>query len=78
MTSYLQNSKSYQTHILQQKCFYGYNDSYRVSFQSVDVNLVFFGIRASDPPPPCDRLLTHEHHRHVILLIIIFLTEQTK
>ena len=39
MTSYLQNQKSYQPHILRQECFYGYNNSRKVSLQSVDVNL---------------------------------------
>ena len=42
VTSYLQNWESYQTQSLHQKCFYGHNDSCRVSFQSVDVNLDFW------------------------------------
>ena len=42
MTSYLQNKKSYHAQILHQECFYGYNDSCKVSFQSVDVNLDFW------------------------------------
>ena len=49
MTSYLQNWKSYQPQILHEECFYGYNDSCKVSFQPVDVNLDF-GIRASEAP----------------------------
>ena len=54
MTSYLQNYKSYQAQILHQECFYGYNDSRKVSFQSVDVNLDFWHL----PPPlgPGERL----------------------
>ena len=36
MTSYLKN---YQPQILHEECFYGCNDSRKVSFQSVDVNL---------------------------------------
>ena len=51
MTSYLQN----YTQILHQECFYGHNDSCKVSFQLVDVNLDF-GIWASDPPGPGERL----------------------
>ena len=49
MTSYFQNYKSHQPQILHQECFYGCNDSCKVSFQLVDVNLDF-GIRASEPP----------------------------
>ena len=41
VTSYLQNWKSYRPEILNQACFNGCNDSYKVSFQSVDVNLDF-------------------------------------
>ena len=51
MTSYLQNKKSYQPQILHEECFYGYNDSCKVSFQSVDVNLDFC-IWAFEPPSP--------------------------
>ena len=39
MTSYLQNWKP---QILRQECFYGYNDSCKVSFQLVDANLDFW------------------------------------
>ena len=49
MTSYLQNWKSYQPQILHQECFYGYDDSCKVSFQSVMLTLIF-GIWASEPP----------------------------
>ena len=40
--SYLQNWRSYQPQILHQECFYGYNESCKVSLQSVDVNLDFW------------------------------------
>ena len=60
VTSYLQNWKSYQTQILHQECFYGYNDSCKVSFQSVDVNLDFWHDVNLDfcpfPPGPGERL----------------------
>ena len=42
MTSYLQNQKSYQSKTVHQECFYGDNDSCKVSIQSVDVNLDFW------------------------------------
>ena len=38
---YFQNEKSHYAQILHPECFYGYNDSRQVSFQSVDVNLDF-------------------------------------
>ena len=50
---------SYQPQILHQECFYGYNDSRKVSLQSVDVNLDFWhlGIWASELPfGPGERL----------------------
>ena len=50
MTSYLQNWKSCQTHILHQECFYGYNDSCKVSFQSVDVKLDFLHLGPPSHP----------------------------
>ena len=56
MMSYLQNQRSYQTQILHQKCFYGHNDSYHVSFQSADVNLDFWRLGHWAIPGPGDRL----------------------
>ena len=42
MMPYLQNQKSYQPQSLHQEYFYGYNKSFKVSFQSVDVDLDFW------------------------------------
>ena len=50
MTSYLQNYKSYHTQILHQASFYGYYESFKISFQSVDYNYDFW------PPGPGERL----------------------
>ena len=78
MTSYLQHQKSYQPQILHQECFYGYNDSYKVSFQSVDVNLDF-GIRAFEPPPgPGERLKLAGPDRVKILFVLFFAVRQLR
>ena len=43
--------------MLHQECFYGDNDSCKVSFQSIDVNLDFWRLGLLAPPPgPGERL----------------------
>ena len=45
VASYLQKQKRYKTQILHQECFCAYNESYKISFHSIN-GILILGMRA--------------------------------